>query len=207
MLVSTLTTLFATSFMPQLVKPAEASDVMYRPQSVLLWRGYKHTWETRNHRINELGSYLSMSNCDTAGCDGTAHHKADTGTASDVADFTTAYTEISSASAAFQSGYTNISITGSEGELIQGTTTVRVTDRNDLGDRDDYIVLLNGFNLESDTAAKKLDHLKVRVKNLEAAGGDLIFDVEYGLKSTVTASSAGPIAMWWTTTFKSASSW
>ena len=48
--------------------------------------------------------------------------------------------------------------------------------------RERYVALLNGFDLETNAGAKKLDRLKILLKNLTYSNSNLEFDVDWVLK-------------------------
>ncbi len=147
-----------------------------------LWRGFTHEWDTRNHRIDRLGSWMSM-NCDDTGCDGDANHSASTGTAVDDADFVTAFTELSTPVAGMKTGLIQYSISGIDGQLSSGTRHVTVTAPANMQNRDRYRAFLNGFHLERLSGeSKKLDRLKILLTNLNYVNGSLEFDIEWALK-------------------------
>lgn len=147
-----------------------------------LWRGFTHEWDTRNHRIDRLGSWMTM-NCDSTGCDGEAHHSASTGTAVDDADFITAYTELSTSAAAIKTGLIQFSVPGTDGQLSSDIRHITVTAPVDMQNRDRYRAFLNGFHLERLSGeSKKLDRLKILLTNLEYVNGNLEFDIEWALK-------------------------
>jgi len=149
--------------------------------SVLLWQGFKHSWDTRNHRIGRMGSWMQMR-CDADGCSGTARHSATSGTAADEASFKTRYAAINAADVGIQTGMTSVFIEGDEGEFITDSTVVSVPAQDGLCDRDNTVVMLNGFDLAAVGNAKKLDHLKILVSDVECVGDRLEFDAEYSLK-------------------------
>ncbi len=147
-----------------------------------LWRGFTHEWDTRNHRIDRLGSWMTM-NCDTTGCDGEANHSASTGSQPDDGEFITAYTEISTTAAAIRTGLIQFSIAGTDGQLSSGTRHAVVTAPTNMQNRDRYRAFLNGFHLERLAGeSKKLDRLKILLTNLEYVNGNLEFDIEWALK-------------------------
>lgn len=164
------------------IQPSQASG--QDEDTALIWRGFTHEWETRNHRIGRLGSWVS-SVCWGSGCSGSAHHTATVGSAADSASFRTSFTEISSSVASFQVGTQTIAISGTEGRLIEGTEHVRIpANSSGMRSRDRYVALLNGFDLKKEASeAKKFDRLKILVRNLRYDSGFLELEIDWAFKA------------------------
>ncbi len=127
--------------------PLAAGPALAAADSITVWRGFHHFWEDKNHRIDRLGDFVTIDSCISTGCDADTNHTAATGTADDVAHFTSRFTHINTESAAFQPGNRTITLSGSEGGDIDVTTTVSVSAPLDMRSKNKYTVVINGFDL------------------------------------------------------------
>lgn len=128
-------------------------------EKALLWRGFEQGW-TYNHRINRLGSFVSVSG-DTA----KVVHTSASGLGADSCFYTTHYSTVSSAHVTFQEGVVNIKLYGKEKQLITKTVEISVPAKEGIQNKEQYITLLNGFDLQSVGNADKLQLLRFSVED------------------------------------------
>jgi len=79
----------------------------------LIWRGFEHKW-TYNHRINRIGSSVSLNEKGEGFC---IHYSA-TGLGSDSTFATTHYTYVESPNVFFKETEIKILVNGHEGDLL-----------------------------------------------------------------------------------------
>ncbi|NDJ33567.1 MAG: hypothetical protein GYB64_02795 [Chloroflexi bacterium] len=118
----------------------------------VIWQGFHHEWEY-NHRVNRLGSYVRHAN----GGPPVAGHTAASGTGADVAHFTEFATRVQAQGVAFIPGQASTVV-----ECPRNNDTPFVIKVSDLPlpaqarGKDQYTVILNGFDLYAQDHADKL---------------------------------------------------
>lgn len=132
--------------------------------SAVVWRGFDHLW-THNHRWNRFGNWVDTADedCYPPGTCFQVHHAAASGTSPDKAAFTSSYTTVSAHRVNFLSTVGSIRLSANFGESLYiglkehriYLDDVPVDLQYGLRDRDQYVVLLNGFDLASDGPADK----------------------------------------------------
>lgn len=152
--------------------------------SAVIWQGFDHAW-TRGQDIGRLGSWVEMT-CEDARCDAAPGHAA-AGNEVDDARYTTRYTEVQSPHANFQSGAAALELEAVEGTPYTGGVYVRVPADPAMRGRGSYVVLLNGFDLETATAPRRLQQLEIRLDYVEETAGELFFAISVA----VDAACAG----------------
>jgi hypothetical protein len=126
----------------------------------LIWRGFDHSW-TYNHRINRLGDYVFMGDSSNAR---TCHTSA-SGLGADSTFFTTYYSYVESSDVAFQEGMINIKLFGKEKQLLTKTVDVNIPATDATRNQEEYVSLLNGFDIKAMRAADKLELFRVSVED------------------------------------------
>ncbi|MFB6282732.1 MAG: hypothetical protein ABEK59_02205 [Halobacteria archaeon] len=156
-----------------------------------IWRGFRHAW-SYNHRANRLGSWVQPENCDGSGCSYEVGHSGASGSGEDKAYVRDAYTEVSGNDVGFTSGEAKeIVLKGDEGrpdnghpgtdEMITGTESVEVKLPSNMRNKDEYAVLLNGFDLKSVGISAKFIRFKIDVGTPKTMGNKLKFNIDYEL--------------------------
>lgn len=125
----------------------------------LIWRGFSHSW-TYNHRINRLGSYVT-----TKGGAPLSVHTAASGLGADSCYYTSFYSQVQSPLCNFHEGVLNIKLYGKEKQLITKTVEVAIPAPAAMKNQDQYICLLNGFDLRAIGNADKLQFLRFSVED------------------------------------------
>lgn len=125
----------------------------------LIWRGFDHSW-TYNHRINRLGNYVCMGDSATPSC----CHTSASGLGADSTFFTSYYSLIESPNLAFQEGVLNIKLYGKEKQLLTKTVEVNIPATAATRNQEEYVSLLNGFDIKAMRAADKLKLLRISVE-------------------------------------------
>ena len=142
------------------------SDASYVPEgdlgAAVVWRGFDHLW-THNHRWNRFGSWVARAQGECGvpqGC-WQAAHSAASGTSGDTAVFHTAWSRVSAWGVGFAAVSDRVRLSAEFGEALYIRSEELVVPLADLPDgdalaaRDQYVVLLNGFDLGSDGPADK----------------------------------------------------
>lgn len=125
----------------------------------LIWRGFEHKW-TYNHRINRIGSLVSMK-------DGEGHciHYSATGLGSDSTFATTHYTYVEAPDVYFKETQIKILVNGNEGDLLTKTENIYLNLDEWMQDKGHYDVLVNGFEVKSMIKADQLQLLHFLVED------------------------------------------
>lgn len=139
----------------------------------LIWRGFQHSW-TYNHRCNRIGDYVQYNGKPVS------VHTSATGLGPDSTYFTSHYTYVESTDAVFKEGKASIKIETKEKQLSEGTETVKIKVEEWMK-CNDYVSLLNGFDLKSDAGSDKIQLLRLSVEDPEylADSGMLILRIQY----------------------------
>lgn len=125
----------------------------------LIWRGFEHQW-TYNHRINRIGSLVSMEQ-DSGYC---IHYSA-TGLGDDSTFATTHYTYVESPNVFFKETKIKILVNGLEGDLLTKTENVYLDLDKWMQGMSHYDVLVNGFEVRSVIKADQLQLLHFLVED------------------------------------------
>jgi len=128
------------------------------------WRGFEHSW-TYNHRINRLGDFI----CSTDSGGISTCHVSASGLGADSTLYTSHYSVVSSPTVAFYSGSTLVKLYGKEKQLLTKTIEVSVPVPEGMRNREQYLTLLNGFDLQAIDRADKLQLLRLSVESAEYA--------------------------------------
>jgi hypothetical protein len=134
-------------------------QIFSQVNKALIWRGFSHSW-TYNHRINRLGSFVSMNDSSMNVC-----HAAASGLGADSCYFTSHYSLVESEQLHFQEGIIPIKLYGREKQLISKTIEVSIPANPDMQKKDHYFTLLNGFDLTAVGNADKLQLLRFSVED------------------------------------------
>lgn len=127
----------------------------------LIWRGFEHKW-TYNHRINRIGSLVSMRQ-DSGYC---IHYSA-TGLGSDSTFATTYYTYVEAPSVCFKETEIKILVNGNEGDLLTKTENVYLDLDEWMQNKTHYDILVNGFEVKSMIKSDQLQLLQFLVEDPE----------------------------------------
>ncbi len=129
----------------------------------VFWRGFEHSW-TYNHRINRIGNYIKT---DTSGI--SAYHVSASGLGADSTTYTSHYSFVSSPDVQFYTGVANIKLYGKEKHLLSKTIEVIVPAPKGIQNKEQYITLLNGFDLKAVERADKIQLLRLSIEDAEYA--------------------------------------
>lgn len=125
----------------------------------LIWRGFEHRW-TYNHRVNRIGSHVSLK-------DGKGYcmHYSATGLGSDSTFAKTHYTYVEAANVAFKETDIKILVNGREGDLLTKTAQSYLNLDKWMQNKAQYDVLVNGFEVKSMLKADQLQLLRFLVED------------------------------------------
>jgi hypothetical protein len=157
-----LTTAPAVSQQPVKRPLGQESD---QTDTAVIWRGFDQKWTQANHRLNRLGDYVGGINCTGSSCSANLVHGAASGLAGDVARYTTYYTTLSARGVGFQPGHRTFVLSGKEGQPIEREFSVSEAADANMRNRDQVVVLLNGFDLCAEDAADKPEHFRIAMTN------------------------------------------
>ncbi len=142
--------------------PTKAQDAVSELKSynkALIWRGFEHRW-TYNHRINRIGSHVSLKD-GTGAC---MHYSA-TGLGSDSTFARTHYTYVESPDVVFKETEIKILVNGHEGDLLTKNAQVYLNLDEWMQNKNHYDVLVNGFEVKSMIKADQLQLLRFLVED------------------------------------------
>lgn len=147
--------------------------------SAVIWRGFDQKWTEANHRLNRLGDYVGGMDCSVSSCSANLVHSAASGLAGDIARYSTYYTTISARGVGFQPGHRTFVLSGKEGQAIEREFSVMEAADVNMRNRDQYVVLLNGFDLCAEDAADKPEHFRLALSNpaFDPSNGTFSFKV------------------------------
>jgi hypothetical protein len=120
-----------------------------------LWQGFHHAWEY-NHRLNRFGSYVRVRQADDRS-ESVVGHTAASGTGGDTAHFSEHVTRVCADDVGFQVGWGETVV-----ECMRAVTTQFRIKVDDLAlapallGRDNYTVVINGFDLYAQRHSDKL---------------------------------------------------
>ena len=129
----------------------------------IIWRGFEHSW-TYNHRINRLGNYVDIKNDKIQ-----SFHVSASGLGADSTHYTSHYSFVETPDVGFHNGVVSIKLYGKEKQLLTKRIEVSVTAPEGLQDKDQYITMLNGFDLKAVDRADKIQMLRFSVEDAEFA--------------------------------------
>lgn len=145
------------------------TDMTTSGSATVLWQGFRHRWQY-NHRVNRLGSYVEHTSRSGDTCTANVVHTAASGTGPDRARFAVTYTKIRARGVGFQSGVCEIPLETTEETLQPLDKLVEVELGPALVGKENYVVLLNGFDLVADREADKLMTLALETSAPEVDG-------------------------------------
>lgn len=133
--------------------------------STILWRGFWHKW-TYNHRLNRLGDAIInqqlINNNNTH--QATLFHAGATGTGSDIGISESHYTYLNlPANIHVQHATITFNISGKEGEMQQETQKQLITALPILKNQEQYVAVINGFDIVSEKKADKLQVIDISI--------------------------------------------
>lgn len=149
-------------------------------EAATIWRGFFHEWNY-NHRTNRLGDYIVQDN---SACNHSANiiHTGASGSGKDNLEFTSFYTQVKTSSAHFHMNMAEFQLKGDEGEIVSKTITISKKEAEELKGFSNYYVLLNGFDLYSDSTkgSDKMFKLAINPKNLkvDSSNGNYTLDID-----------------------------
>jgi len=142
------------------------TDATTSGSATVLWQGFRHRWRY-NHRVNRLGSYVEHTSRSGDACTATVVNTAASGTGPDRAVFSTVYSKIRAEGVGFQSGVCKIPLAATEETLKLLDEPVQIELGPALAGKENYVVLLNGFDLVADREADKLMTLALETSDPE----------------------------------------
>lgn len=161
-----------------------------RHPNAVIWQGFDHEWEY-NHRANRLGSYVTPA--DDAGAEidrWTVGHTAASGSGPDTATFSDYYTSLAAAGVWLTTATVRLDFDGPDTVPIIETARPSIPLPDEMQDRDKYAVLLNGFDLISDSDADKLIEFWLGIDSQPTDGSGGTADVE--LSGRITGDCSTP---------------
>ncbi|BDS15406.1 hypothetical protein [Aureispira anguillae] len=129
----------------------------------VIWRGFEHSW-TYNHRINRLGNYIELNDNKIESC-----HASASGLGADSTFYSSHYTFIKSPTTGFYGGEVAIKLYGKEKQLLTKRIEVAVPAPEGMKNKEQYITMLNGFDLMAVERADKIQLLRITVEDAEYA--------------------------------------
>ena len=189
LLLVVLVGVFATGQQKREVPPG-STEV----DSAVIWRGFDQKWTAANHRLNRLGDYIGGVTCSLTSCSANLVHGAASGLAGDIARYTTYYSTISARGVGFQPGHRTFVLSGKEGQAIEREFSVIEAAEMNMRNRDQYVVLLNGFDLCAEDAADKPEHFRLALTNptLDSSNGEFSFKVIAELTAACDSAECKP---------------
>lgn len=128
-----------------------------------VWQGFSNYW-TYNHRVNRLGDYIGQVSY-PANEQATLVHTAATGLGKDSVYFSSYYASIQSDKIVHFSGKSVFTLKGDEGAVKIIRKKINLHPDSCLQQKEVYAVLLNGFDLISDSDADKLETFAVSLED------------------------------------------
>jgi len=146
--------------------------------NMVIWQGFHHRWEY-NHRVNRFGSYVDYRRDRDNVLKAFAGHTAASGTGADVAHFSEFVTGVDATGVVFQPAYGETLV-----ECLRGATTpyrikVELDLAPELVGKDNYTVVLNGFDLYADAHSAKIVSFDLEITDptLYAQGTKMRFNI------------------------------
>jgi hypothetical protein len=147
------------------ITPRVPTLVQMGTDAAVIWRGFDLKWTSANHRLNRLGNYIGGVNYSDDSCTANLVYAAASGLAGDIARFTSYYTTIAARGVGFQPGERALVLSGSEGKRISIDAPIGIPANDNLKNRGQYVVVLNGFDLCADESADKFEYFKIALTN------------------------------------------
>lgn len=141
----------------------EVGLAQHDTHQTVIWRGFEHSW-TYNHRINRLGNYIEMNEDRIRSC-----HASASGLGADSTYYYSHYTFVESPHVGFHSGVVSIKLYGKEKQLLTKQIEVSVPAPEGLKNKEQYITMLNGFDLMAVERADKIQLLRIAIEDAEYA--------------------------------------
>jgi hypothetical protein len=161
-----------------------------RHPNALIWQGFDHEWQY-NHRANRLGSYVSPADDASEQIDRwTVAHTAASGSGPDTASFSDYYTSLAAAGVWVTTATVRLDFHGNDTERIVETITPSIPLTDEMQDRDEYVALLNGFDLISNGDADKLIEFDLGIDSQPTDGSGATADVQ--LTGRITGDCSTP---------------
>lgn len=173
-------TVFFAFFLLFFAFTVDAQDAITTSHEAVIWRGFSHNW-TYNHRINRLGDYVQYNNGKPLSC-----HTAASGMGADSAFFTSHYSSITSQNTYFKEGVVNIKIYGKEKQLLTKNVEIALPASEELKNQDQYITLLNGFDLQAIGHADKVQLLRIAIEDAYYASA--VNEVRFNVKVSIVVN-------------------
>jgi hypothetical protein len=149
-----------------------------RESTIFIWQGFHHSWEY-NHRLNRFGSYVSYQENQRNEPEAVVGHTAASGTGADVAHFSEFVTGVRTEGVAVQPGHSETLV-----ECLRGATTsfrmkIELDLQAELIDKDNFTVIINGFDLYADAHSAKIVSFDLEVTDptVYAKGTKLRFNI------------------------------
>ena len=141
------------------VQAQNSTETLQSYNKALIWRGFEHRW-TYNHRINRIGSHVSLRDNE-----GYCMHYSATGLGSDSTFAKTHYTYIETPNVVFKETEIKILVNGQEGDLLNKSAQVYLDLDDWMQNKTHYDVLVNGFEMKSMIKADQLQLLRFLVED------------------------------------------
>lgn len=140
----------------------------------VIWRGFDHSW-TYNHRINRFGNYVTKENDQFISA-----HLSASGLGADSTFYQSHYSFVDAKGVNFYQGVEHIKLYGKEKQLLTQNIEVVVAAPLYMKDKEQYITLLNGFDLKAIDRADKIQLLRLSVE--DAVYAPAINEIRFLLK-------------------------
>jgi len=156
---------------------------LFAQNKFTVWQGFSNYW-TYNHRLNRLGDFISQSSENTNKyC--TITHTAATGLGKDSAYFQSNYAIVEGNDISFFAGKINFKLTGKEGNTATIIKHIKLQPEQNLQNKDNYISILNGFDITSIGDADKLQLMRINIEHpiYDKTTNTLDFTIEVSLNT------------------------
>lgn len=169
-----LTIYFNTFFFLLLFFAASEVSAQIDSNYTVIWRGFEHSW-TYNHRINRLGNFVEKKDKQFV-----STHVSASGLGADSTNYKSHYSYVQADSTSFYTGVSHIKLYGKEKQLLTKTIEVVVPAPKHMKNKEQYITLLNGFDLKAIDRADKIQLLRLAVE--DATYAPAINEIRFLLK-------------------------
>jgi len=149
----------------------------------VVWQGFSNYW-TYNHRLNRLGDFIQQSSeNNNKNCILT--HTAATGLGKDSAYFQSNYAIIKTNEIPYFAGKEQFELKGKEGNTTTVVKNIEYKPSENLRNKDEYITILNGFDIIALDDADKLQLLNIQIENpvYDYTGNTLKFSITASLNT------------------------
>lgn len=136
---------------------------VFAQHTFTVWQGFSNYW-TYNHRLNRLGDYVAQSSENNNNY-ATITHTAATGLGKDSTYFQSNYAIINTNDIAYFAGKIDFKLSGKEGNSCTIKKHIKLQPSQQLQNNDNYISVLNGFDIIAIDDADKLQQLKINIEN------------------------------------------